>query len=96
MLINSGLFPEKWKVCRKRIRGIRDLLYIDEHILKESKARRKYIAMAWIDNKKTYDIILQSWVIDCLKIYKISDEVMKLIEKIIKSLTVKPTAGGKT
>ena len=37
--------------------------------------------MAWIDNKKAYDIVPQSWIINCLKMYKISQEVINFIEK---------------
>ena len=29
-------------------RGIEDLQYIDQHILKEIKMRRKYVTLAWI------------------------------------------------
>ena len=32
--------------------GIDDLLYIDDHILKEGKTRRKNVTMVYIDNKK--------------------------------------------
>ena len=43
------------------------LLYIDQYILNESKTRRKNLAMAWIDYKKAYDMVPQSWIINCLK-----------------------------
>ena len=33
---------------------------------------RKNLAMAWIDYKKAYDMIPQSWILHCLKMYKIS------------------------
>ena len=46
------LFPEEQKGCCKGSRGIRELFYIDQHVLNESKMRRKNLAMAWIDNKK--------------------------------------------
>ena len=36
--------------------------------------------MAWIDYKKAKGFVLQSWIIDCLKMYKISGEVIKSIE----------------
>ena len=45
--------------------------------------------------KKTYDIVPQSWIIDSLKMYTISGEVIKFIEKIMKNKRVKLTAGGK-
>ena len=34
-----GLFPDEQKGCRKGSRGTEDLLYIDQHILNESKNR---------------------------------------------------------
>ena len=54
------LFPEEQKECRKGFRGTAELLYIDQHILNESKTRRKNLAMAWIDYKKAYDMVPQS------------------------------------
>ena len=35
------------------------------------KARWKNLAMTWIDYKKAYDIVPQSWIINCHKMYKI-------------------------
>ena len=37
--------------------------------------------MTWIDNRKIYDIITQSWIINGLEIYKIYEEVIKFAEK---------------
>ena len=85
-LTSRGLFPDEQKGCRKGSRGTAELLYIDQHILNKSKNRRKNLAMAWIDYKKTYDMVPQSWIIHCLKMYKISHETINFIEK---------TAGGK-
>ena len=48
-LISRGLFPNEQKGCRKGSRGTAELIYIDQHILNESKNRRKNLAMAWID-----------------------------------------------
>ena len=57
-----------------------------------NKTRQKKLAMAWIDYKQTYDMIPQSWMIQCLKI---SGEVIKLIENTMKNWRVELTAGGK-
>ena len=46
--------------------------------------------------QKAYDMVLQSWIINCLKMYKISDEVINLIEKTMKTWRVELTAGGKS
>ena len=50
-------YKDEQKGCHKGSKGTAELLYIDQHILNESKARRKNLAMAWIDNKKAYDMV---------------------------------------
>ena len=37
-----------------------DLLFINQHILEESKARQENIAIVCIDYRKVYDTVLQS------------------------------------
>ena len=74
-LTSRGLFLEEQKGCRKGFRGIAELLYIDQHILNENKTRRKNLDMDWIDYKKAYDMVPQSWIINYLKMNKISNEV---------------------
>ena len=68
-----------------------DQLCRDQYILKETKSRQKNEAIAWTDNKLVYDMVLQIWIIECLKMYKISG---KLISKAMKNWKVKLTAGG--
>ena len=92
-LTSRGLFTEEQKGCRKGSRGTTELLCIDQHILNESKTRRKNLAMAWIDYKNIYDMVSQSWIINCLKMYKISHEVIEFIEKTKKTWRVELTAG---
>ena len=94
-LISCGLFPEDQKGCRKGTRGIGDLPYIDQHILNESKTRRKNLATVRIDNKEAYDVVPQIWIIDCLKMYKISSEVIMFFKETMKNWWVELTAGGK-
>ena len=84
------------KGCYKRTRSRRELLYIDQRILNESKTRRKNLVMAWINNKKAYDMVPQSWIINSFKMYKISDDVIDFIEKTMKIWRVELTAGGKS
>ena len=57
--------------------------------------RWKNVDMAWIDSKKAYNMVPQSWIIDRLKMYKISDEIIKFIEKTMETSRVEMTAEGK-
>ena len=91
-LTSRGLFPDEQKGCCKGSRGTAELLYIDQHIPDESKTRRKNRAMAWINYKKAYDMVPHCWIINSLKMYKISDEVINFIDKTMKTWRVELTA----
>ena len=95
-LTSRDLFPGEQKECRKGSRGTAVLLYVDQHILSESKSRRIKLTYAWINDKTAYDMVPQGWLIKCLKMYKISHEVINFIEKTMKSSRVELTAGGKS
>ena len=73
LLISRGIFTDEQKECCKRIRRTGKLLYIDQHILNESKTRWKKTYMSWIDYKNTYDMASQRRILHCLKMYKITD-----------------------
>ena len=51
---------EEQKGCCKRNGGTIIILYLDQHILNESKMRRKNLTMATIDNKKAYKMVMDS------------------------------------
>ena len=40
-------------------------------------------------------MVLQSWIVNCLKMYKISDEVINFIEETMKTWRVELKTGGK-
>ena len=44
------------------------------------------MTMAWIDHKKVYILVPQSWIVDCLKMYKISEKFMKFITEAMKKI----------
>ena len=49
----------------------------------------------WIEYKKAYDMVSHSWIINSLKMYKISDEIMNFIYKTMKTWRVELTVGGR-
>ena len=57
-LDQEKLLPEEQKGCRKGSRGTNDFLYIDRAVIKEFSSKSKNLAMAWIDYKRTYDMVL--------------------------------------
>ena len=49
-----------------------------------------------IGYKKAYDMVPQILIINCLKMYKISNEVLNFIGKTMKTCKVELTAGGRS
>ena len=41
--------------------------------------------MAWIDVKKVYHMVIQIWIMECLKMYKISNKVRNFITKSLQN-----------
>ena len=52
-------------------------MYIDRHILKKSKMKRKNLVMVWIDYREAYDMVTKSWMINILKLHKIIHQSKK-------------------
>ena len=48
-------------------------------ILKESKARKKNLALGWIDYKKAYDMIPHPWIPECLGLVGTTQNIKNLV-----------------
>ena len=91
---NENLLPEEEKGCRRESRGTKDQLLIDKTILKDSRKRRTILAMVWIDYRKAYDYVPHSWVLECLDILGIADNVRSFLEKNKKKWKLSLNSNG--
>ena len=78
-LDQEKLLLEEQKGCRKDSRGTNDLLHSDRAVIKEIKSRNKNLAMAWIDYKKTDDMVPHSWIIECLDLFEVAENIKSLL-----------------
>ena len=78
---NEKLLPEEQKGCRRKSRGTKDQLLIDETILKNCRKRKTNLAMTWVDYRKAYDFVSQSWTLECLDMLGIADNVRTFLGK---------------
>ena len=78
-LDQEKLLPEEQKGCKKGSRGTNDLLYIDMAVIKEVKSRNKNLAIVWIDYKEAYDMIPHSWIIECLDLFEVAENIKSLL-----------------
>ena len=73
------MLPEEQKGCRKGARGTNDSLYTDRAVIKKFKSRNKNLAMAWTDYKKAYVMIPHSWIIECLDLFAVAENIKSLL-----------------
>ena len=93
-LDQEKLLPEEQKGCRKGSRGTNDLLYIDRAVIKEVKSRNKNLAMAWIDYKKAYDMVPHLWIIECLDLFEVAENVKSLLVNSMEKSKVMLCSGN--
>ena len=93
-LDQEKLLPEEQKECRKGSRGSNDLLYIDRAVIKEVKSRNKNLAMAWIDYKKTYDMVPYLWIIECLDLFIVAENIKSLLVNSMEKWKVMLCSGN--
>ena len=90
------ILPEERKCCRKGSRSTNDLLYIDKQILREVKTKTKSIAMGWIDYRKAFDMVPHSWILECLQMFTVAENVSCLVSNSMKSWNVEIFYGRET
>ena len=56
-LIDSGLFPDKQKRCKRGSYGCKDQLLINKVILENCHHSNTNLSIAWIDCEKAFDSI---------------------------------------
>ena len=73
---------------------MKDQLLIDRTILEDCRKRRKNLAMAWIDYRKAYDFVPHSWILECLDMLGIADNVRCFLKKSMKKWELLLTSNG--
>ena len=79
-LDETGVLIEDQKGCKKGARVTNGLIFIDKMVLKEAKRTKKDLAICWIDYRKAYDMVPHSWIMECLTMFKIANNVQNLLQ----------------
>ena len=53
---------------------------IDKAVLKQAKAMKRCLSMAWVDYRKAYDLVPHSWLLKIMGLTKIAGNLCELIE----------------
>ena len=84
-LESNDRLPTEQKVCKKESRDTKGQLLINEAVVNDCRKRHTNLVIAWIDCKKAYDMIPHSWSIESLKFTSLADNIIKFIERSMKS-----------
>ena len=79
-LDETGVLIEDQKACKKGARVTNDLIFIGKIVLKEAKRRKKDLAICWIDYRKAYDMVPHYWIMECLTMFRIANNVQNLLQ----------------
>ena len=75
----SIMTPEQ-RGGKKNCYGCNDQLMFNNVILENCKKKKKNLSTAWIDYKKAFDSVPHSWILACLRMYKINPVLTTFIE----------------
>ena len=81
---SNNIIPEEQKGCRRKTRGCKDQLLIDQAIIANCKKRRSNLSMAWIDFKKAYDSVTHEWLQKSMKSVGISEKWIEFLTAEMK------------
>ena len=78
--MNHRMIEEFYSRMTKAVRGggaqgANDLILIDGP--KRGKKKKTNLAMCWIDYRKVYDIVTCSYIMECLTMFKIAENLSK-------------------
>ena len=85
---------EEQKGCRKGRRGTKEQVLIDKAILKDCRKRHTNLALAWIDYRKAYDMVPHSWIVECLEMFGIAENVKKFLIDSMKTWKTELISSG--
>ena len=84
-LNQQKLLPEEQKGCRRKARGTKYQLLIDKEVVKNSRRRKTNLNVAWIDFRKTYDMVPHSWILNTLELVGTARNIMELLKRGMQS-----------
>ena len=69
------------KGCARKKLGTKDQLLVNKTILEDCRKRQRNLSMAWIDYKKAFDSVPHSWILRCLELYNVHEDIRSFLQK---------------
>ena len=74
---------------------MRDQLFIDRAVIKNRERKKVGLRMAWIDNRKAYDMVPHSWIRKSMEICGVAGNISHLLFKCTENWQTILTSGNK-
>lgn len=87
----NKLLAEEQKGCRKESRGCKEQLIIDSVVTQEALVNKRELHTAFIDYQKAFDSVPHTWLIECLEIYKINQQIINFLRNAMSKWETKLT-----
>ena len=72
-----------------------DLLYINRAVIKEVESRNKNLVIGLDRNyKKVYDVVPHSWIIECLDLFRVAENIKSLLVNSMEKWKVMLCSGN--
>ncbi|KAL1446751.1 hypothetical protein WDU94_005638 [Cyamophila willieti] len=88
-VIDNNILAWEQKGCTAQSYGSKEQVVIDSFIVNQARIKKRNLSMCYIDYAKAYDSIPHTWLMEILKIYKINDNVIRTLEKLMKTWRTK-------
>lgn len=82
---SNGILAYEQGGCKRKAKGCKELLVIDNVVTKQARRKLKNISIGWIDYQKAFDIEPHSWLVELLRIYKVDNQVIHLFQHLMNS-----------
>ena len=93
-LEQEKILPEEQKGCRRGSRGTKGQLLLDKTVLKDCRERHTNLSIAWIDYRKTYDLVPHTWVNEYMEMSGIAENLRTFLQKSMQQWRLSLTTNG--
>ena len=93
-LEQEKILPQEQKGCKRESCGTKDQLLIDRTVLKNFKKRHTNLFMVWIYYRKAYELVLHSWVNECVEMFGTAENLRTFLQKSIQQWMLSLAANG--
>ena len=80
----DGLLPEGQKGCKRGSLGKNDQRLFDKMTFR--RAEQTSLAMGWIEYKKASDMIPHPWIVECLGMFGVAENVTSLLVNSMREI----------